>query len=136
MKKVLAVVLAGLGLVACQEKVEQPGMVGTEEEAGGAQGQAMQGETQTVTGTVASMSGDQISIRSEQEGSMDFMIGENVAITENGQQASKDAISEGDQIRATYSGEGGQKQLIRIEVMGAGQQPQQGQEQQQPGTNQ
>ena len=126
MRNLMIAAMAGLGLVACQERDVTPG----EPEMGGVQqeermGGTAQGETQTVTGTVAQVSGDQVSIESEQQGSMDFKLGENVAIMENGQQASREALSEGDQVRATYSGQGEQKELIQLEVMGAGQEQKQ-----------
>lgn len=155
MKKLLCVAgIAVLSLAGCREQGKhakqssenalgglQQGAEDTGQQAQGELGSAAgaQGE-QAATGTITSASKDRIEVQTDQGEKLSFNRSPDAEILQNGQPIGFEALQEGQQVRATYSEQGGQQKLQKLElIQGAGQQGQQpgqqpGQQGQQPGS--
>lgn len=149
MKKLLCVAgIAVLSLAGCREggggaKQEAEDTFGglqqgaedtgqrAQDELGSAAG--AQGE-QAATGRITSADANRIEVQTDQGETLSFNRSPDAEILQNGQPIGFEALQEGQQVRATYSEEGGEQKLQKLELIQAeGQQP--GQEPgQQPGS--
>jgi hypothetical protein len=124
MKSMWCIPLAALLLAGCQ-KADNKGKSGDEfGSSSGASstsgGQASASAPTTVMGTLTSVSGDQVKVRTSSGQQMQFDLGNDVRITANGSPAQQQSLREGEQVRATYTGNGESKELQNLDVIGSG----------------
>jgi predicted outer membrane protein len=101
------------------ERQEQRGQEGQQE-----------GQQQSVVGTVESVEEDTLTLKNELGETHEFALDEDTRFTRGGQSISKDQISEGDRVRASFQGEEGNFQATEISLMGGGSGGQEKQEKQ------
>ena len=97
----------------------QPGQTGQGSSLGGGGGSSQAQVGQELQGTVTKTGSDQITIRTQQGEERQFKADDNTIVIMQGQDADDvSKIQEGSQVRASFSGEGDDSRLTRIEVVG------------------
>jgi colicin import membrane protein len=81
----------------------------------------VEGNVQTVTGTVVSATSDQVVVRAPGQPQIMLRVTENTQVTRDGQAASINELTEGSEVRASFQESGGQKTAHQIEATSGGQ---------------
>ncbi len=77
---------------------------------------ASAGEQQSVTGTVAQVSADEVQVDTANQPGLKLKVNNSTRITVDGKDASASELREGTQVRASYQGTGDQATAIRIDA--------------------
>ena len=136
MNRMLVIGFAVAMLAGCRSQQEGAGTQGAQERepTAGAQPGA-QAQPQMATGTLTAVQDDQITVRTAAGQQMEMKLSDDAQIMMNGQPVQRDRLQQGASVRASYSQEGGEMMVQRLEVqsMGGAAQPGQHPSGMQPG---
>lgn len=103
MKRMMIGLLGALALVGCRERTQ------TQDQ--------QTGEAMSAVGTIVEVQGDSVTIRTNENEMHDMSFGNDTQVMNDDRPVGRDALQEGSQVRATWSTQGEEKQLMRLDVL-------------------